>query len=384
TPSEAEEAAIYDAAPAPVGQPEITVGSRNAAPQVNVKRKRITATGPQRSPAPTVTLKPWNPDTPYLKALEAAPKDDAYAVCLKERKTYADAPAFYLDCADWFFKHTENTELAERIISNLAEFKLDDAALWRTMGWRLREAKRYALAIHCFRKVLALRGEEGQSYSDLALILAEAGKDAVAQHHFESAKPLLEEALTLFTKAIFAPHARRSGRQGNDLQSAVIALEELNGLISWIEAQAWPQQQAPTIPAFDAAYRRDLPLDLRIVMRWDADQTDIDLHVLEPDGEEAYYGHRRTSTGGFVSEDVTTGYGPEEYLRKEALPGTYQLLTNYFASRQTALTGATTVSVTVYTHWATAAETQQILTLRLDKPKERYHIGNAHFQPVTP
>ena len=94
----------------------------------------------------------------------------------------------------------------------------------------------------------------------------------------------------------------------------------------------------------------------------------------EPDGEEAYYGHRRTSSGGFVSEDVTTGYGPEEYMRKEGL-GAFKVLSNYFASHQTALTGATTVTATVYTDWGTAAEKIKIMTLRLDKPKDKHLIG---------
>ena len=105
----------------------------------------------------------------------------------------------------------------------------------------------------------------------------------------------------------------------------------------------WPEGARPTVPELDAAYRRDLPVKIRIALSWDADETDIDLHVLEPDGEEAFYGHRRTSSGGFVSEDVTTGYGPEEYMRKEGL-GTFKILSNYFASHQTALTGATTVT----------------------------------------
>ncbi|MBQ7234753.1 MAG: DUF2135 domain-containing protein, partial [Kiritimatiellae bacterium] len=109
----------------------------------------------------------------------------------------------------------------------------------------------------------------------------------------------------------------------------------------------------------------------------DADETDIDLHVLEPNGEEAYYGHRRTAEGGFVSEDVTTGYGPEEYLKKELESGTYKILSNYFASHQTALTGATTVTATVYTDWGTAEEKRQILTMRLDRPKSKNFIGEV-------
>ena len=321
--------------------------------------------------APTVTLKAWDPKTPYIDALKAASKDEAYKVYLKEREKYADSPAFYLDCAGWFFKAGE-AMYAERILTNLAEFKLEDAALWRSMGWRAREAGSYELAILAFRKALALRGEEAQSRRDLALVLMESGKarkDAA----------MLEEAMKLFAEAAFKTSARRSGRRGNDFQVSVIALEELNGLISWVNAVEWPDGKKPAIPEFDAAYRRDLPMKLRIVMSWDADETDIDIHVLEPNGEEAFYQNRRTAEGGFVSEDVTTGYGPEEYLKKELESGKYKILSNYYASHQTALTGATTVTATVYTDWGTAQEKRQVLTLRLDKPKDKHLVGEVEL-----
>ena len=315
----------------------------------------------------TITLAAWNPQTPYLKALDdCADVDAAYAEYLQQKKEHGSAPAFYMDCASLFFKKGWRP-LGWRILSNMAEFKLEDAAIWRSMGWRLREAELYAEAVICFRKALKLRNEEGQSRRDLALVLSESGKtakDAAA----------LTEAMALLKEAAFTNFARRSGRRSNDRQVSIVALEELNALIAWCNAVTWPDGAPPKAPELDAAYRRDLPVKIRIVLSWDADETDIDLHVLEPDGEEAYYGHRRTSSGGFVSEDVTTGYGPEAYLRKEGL-GTFKVLSNYFASHQTALTGATTVTATVYTDWGTAAEKLKILTLRLDKPKDKHLIG---------
>ena len=360
--------------------------------------------------APTVTLKAWDPKTPYIDALKAVSKggaDEAYKVYLKEREKYADSPAFYLDCAGWFYK-AGIKNMADRILSNLAEFKLEDAALWRTMGWRAREAGSYDIAVLAFRKVLKMRGEEAQSRRDLALVLMESGKawicdgdwervkkadeqliamrncndpaDTPENHlkaRLEVARRELEESMKLFADAAFKTSARRSGRRSNDFQVSIISLEELNGLISWVNDVKWPDGKKPAIPEFDAAYRRDLPVKLRIVMSWDADETDIDLHVLEPNGEEAFYGHRRTSEGGFVSEDVTTGYGPEEYLKKELESGTYKVLSNYFASHQTKLTGATTVTATVYTDWGTAQEKRQVLTLRLEKPKSKHLIGEV-------
>ena len=133
---------------------------------------------------------------------------------------------------------------------------MEDAALWRSMGWRAREAGSYGLAILAFRKALALRGEEAQSRRDLALVLAEHGKEMIAggdwkklreevltrynsspiERHFDFhvgvAKAELEEAMKLFEEAAFKVSARRSGRRGNDFQVSVVALEELNGLIS--------------------------------------------------------------------------------------------------------------------------------------------------------
>jgi tetratricopeptide (TPR) repeat protein len=321
-----------------------------------------SAPGAAGSGGATITVAAWNPDAPYLKAIAAAA--DGYAEYLVQKKTHGAAPAFYMDAAGFFFKKGE-TALGGRVLSNMAEFGLDDAKVWRAMGWRLREAGLLDAAIRCFRKALKLRGEEGQSRRDLALVLSEYGKankDAAA----------LAEAMVLLKEAAFTDFARRSGRRSNDRQVSIVALEELNALISWCEKSG----VAAAAPEREAADRGDLPVRLRIVLSWDADETDIDLHVLEAEGEEAFYGHRRTDAGGFVGEDVTTGYGPEEYLRKEAT-GTFKILTNYFASHQTALTGPATVTATVYTDWATAAEKREVLTLRLDKPKEKLPIGDV-------
>ncbi|MBR2065604.1 MAG: DUF2135 domain-containing protein, partial [Kiritimatiellae bacterium] len=213
---------------------------------------------------------------------------------------------------------------------------------------------------------LAMRGEEPQSKRDLALVLTERGK-AVKD------AAMLAEAMKLLHSAAFEPSARRSARRGNDFQTSVLALEELNGLIAWCEANGVKAEPPP----MDAAYRRDLPLAMRIVMSWDVDETDIDLHVLEPGGEEAYYSHRRTSSGGFVSEDVTTGYGPEEYLRKTSEKGVYKVMANYYASHQQALVGAATVTASVYTGWGTKDEKMETLSFRLDKPKDKHLVGEV-------
>ncbi|WP_374705015.1 YfaP family protein, partial [Escherichia coli] len=50
---------------------------------------------------------------------------------------------------------------------------------------------------------------------------------------------------------------------------------------------------------------------LRLVLSWDTDNTDLDLHVVTPDGEHAWYGNTVLKNSGALDMDVTTGYGPE-------------------------------------------------------------------------
>ena len=366
-------AAAVEAEPRSVSRESSPVKMRRMSGTHNVSAFWAMREAKPAAPAPeaaggsaaSVKIAAWDPKTPYLKAIGAAAPDARYAEYLKQREEHGNAPSFYFDCAGWFFKAKEKA-LAVRILSNLSEMKLNDVALLRTMGWRLREAKCYDESIAVFRRVLAMRGEEPQSKRDLALVLTERGK-AVKD------AAMLAEAMKLLHSAAFEPSARRSARRGNDFQTSVLALEELNGLIAWCAANGVKAEPPP----MDAAYRRDLPLALRIVMSWDVDETDIDLHVLEPGGEEAFYGHRRTSSGGFVSEDVTTGYGPEEYLRKTSEKGVYKVMANYFASHQQALVGAATVTASVYTGWGTKDEKMETLSFRLDKPKDKHLVGEV-------
>ena len=180
----------------------------------------------------------------------------------------------------------------------------------------------------------------------------------------------VSEALKCYHKAVFNPWKRSDAKW-----TSLVALEEFNALAAWSEKQKW-SDKSPVIPEMDDVYKKNLDTEVRIVLMWDADNTDIDLHVLEPSGEEIYYGHQRSQTGGLLSFDVTTGYGPEEFLHKNAPKGIYKVMTNYFASHQQKLTGPVTVTVTVFTNWARDNETSQILSLRLEKAKDKVSVGS--------
>ena len=316
--------------------------------------------------AASISIKAWDPNTPYLEAIRDAGKifageDAMYAEYVKQRAKYEDSPSFFLDCAGLFFKQGA-TALAVRILSNLSEIRIENEAMLRVYAWRLREAGVLDLSVRILRKVAKMRPDELVSWRDLALTL---GLRAKRDHSAKDA----EEALECFKKAVFTPSKRHDG-----IYTAIVALEEFNALAAWCEREKWPDG-SPKIPEMDEGYRKNLDTDLRIVMMWDADDTDIDLHVLEPSGEEVYYGHRRSVSGGMNSDDVTTGYGPEEYLHKKAPAGVYRIMSNYFASHQQKLTGPVTVTATVFTNWGRANEASQTMSLRLERARDKVAIG---------
>lgn len=123
----------------------------------------------------------------------------------------------------------------------------------------------------------------------------------------------------------------------------------------------------------------ELFLDIRIVMTWDADMTDMDLHVVEPSGEVAFYSHNRTTIGGMVTRDFTQGYGPEVYLLRKAMHGTYQIKAKFYGSSAAELVGAVTLQVDVYTNYGRPNERRQSMTFRLTEAKEMFTVGEIEF-----
>jgi uncharacterized protein YfaP (DUF2135 family) len=77
----------------------------------------------------------------------------------------------------------------------------------------------------------------------------------------------------------------------------------------------------------------DVPsVDMQVVLSWDTDGTDVDLHVVDPSGEECYYGHRVTKIGGKLDVDDTDGFGPEVFTLANAASGKYQVRVKYYSS----------------------------------------------------
>lgn len=295
----------------------------------------------------TIRLQPWEPDSPFARRLRDAPADRLYALYLDERDGHADSTAFYLDVADLLLQRGQR-ELALRVLSNLAELQLENRHVLRVLGYRLMQAQAYPLAVQVFRQVLAMAEEEPQSHRDLALALAADGQR--------------QEAIRHLYNVVAGQWDGRFARIG------VVALNELNQIIA--------TGPTPLDTAFiDPRLLKNMPLDLRVALSWDSDNSDMDLWVTDPNGEKCYYQHKLTYQGGLLSDDFTGGYGPEEFVLRHARPGKYRVEAHYFGDRQQIVTGATTLSLRLSTGWGTPRQRDQTVTLRLSGRNESVLVG---------
>jgi len=108
---------------------------------------------------------------------------------------------------------------------------------------------------------------------------------------------------------------------------------------------------------------------LRVVLSWDTPGTDLDMHVIGPDGGHAWYGERVMPNGGALDVDVTTGYGPEIFSSAAPPPGTYQVWVNYYGGGGDAQ-ALTVARVSIITNENTPREKQQTFQVPMRAPGE--------------
>ncbi len=314
---------------------------------VAAPREQSAVDVPVNTGAVQIRLAAWEPDSPFAQRLRKAPARELYERYLEEREANADSSAFFLDVADMLFSAGQR-ELALRALSNLAEMELDNRHLLRVLGYRLMQAGEPGLAVPVFEQVLAMADDEPQSFRDLGLALEAAGR--------------LQQAVDPLYQVVLRQWDRRFDGV------ALIALDELTNLV----ARSGPALDAKQV---DPRLRKAMPLDLRVVLAWDVDNSDMDLWVTDPNGERAYYGNRLTHQGGQMSQDFTGGYGPEQFSLRDAKPGIYKVEANYFGSRQQLVTGAATLMLRLSTHWGTSQQKDKAVTMRLHDATDTVLVG---------
>ena len=203
-------------------------------------------------------------------------------------------------------------EEAARAFASLIEIAPAKPELLQRAGLLLLRTKRARLAEAPLRRALELRPDRANAYRHLALMLWQEGRTEEAARVLESA-----------TRQEF-PNWYRDVKR--------VIREEL-GLVyrAWLNKDESRRREIE-----ERAREHGVSLDrrdaLRITLAWETDANDVDLHVVDPDGEEVYYSNKASDSGLELYEDVTQGLGPEVVRASKTVAGTYHVGVRYFAA----------------------------------------------------
>ena len=201
---------------------------------------------------------------------------------------------------------------AARAFASLIEIAPAKPELLQRAGLLLLRTRRASLAEAPLRRALELRPDRANAYRHLALMLWQEGR-------VEEAARVLESA----TRQPFPGWYRDVHR---------VIREEL-GLVyhAWMRKDGSRRRE---IEERAREHRVDLARRdaLRVTLAWETDANDVDLHVVDPDGEEVFYSHQASRSGLELYEDVTQGLGPEVVRAPKAIAGTYHVGVRYFAA----------------------------------------------------
>ncbi len=252
---------------------------------------------------------------------------------------------------------------ALKFLSSLIEKNPGNGVMARDVAFSAIEWDLYEQAYFLFKRVIKSRPYEPQTYHAIAQSLIKMNKIDLAVIYFE-----------------IAISTKWDSRFG-DFQ-AIIGIDYLRLL-----AQITNNKYTTSFPDYIKSRYESLSkefniasADLIITIMWNTDNTDIDLHVIEPNGEECFYKNPKTKIGGNLTKDVTQGYGPEMYILKKAVSGKYVIKAKYYSSNRNRASTRTKVYATIYRNWGKKEEKVINKVVSLEDKKDIHKILNFEIK----
>ncbi|GEN78176.1 VIT domain-containing protein [Chryseobacterium hagamense] len=291
-------------------------------------------------------------DAEYMKLFQKAKDAETiYQVYLDNREKYEGMPEYYFDVAQLLLNFRDRKS-GVKVLSSIADLDIENEELYKLLAYKLKQAEIYDKELFITRKVLDWRPFDPQSYRDYALALEDNGQ--------------YQQALDNLYSILMQSYTRELADRDDGIEETV--LMEINGLISRYGKKLDLKNINPKIIA-------DLPVNIRVVLNWNKDDTDIDLWVTDPDNERCYYRNPQTAIGGRLSNDFTGGFGPEQFLLKKAVKGKYKIQTNFFGERQVGIAGPTAIMAEVYINYATGRQERKIVVFQNQKDGKSHDDG---------
>jgi len=310
----------------------------------------VTSVHSQAAPTKSIEidLADWDLKRPYLEALDAAAPRELDRVLAAQERKYGELPAFYFDVAEWLHRKQRVAEALEMLLSAL-DLPAANEQTASIVADRLLRFGRVDRAVWLLERAAEQTDYLPQPRRSLALALskrAEQAKPAVARAD-------LQRAVQLLNEVIMTPW------EGDYDGIEVISLMEANVMLPRLQGLGVHKS------ALDPRLQALLDVDLRVVIEWNTGATDMDLWVDEPGGERAIYSNPRTANGGRLSNDMTQGFGPEEYLLRRSASGEYRVSVNVYAADSINPNGSTVVTARLFRDFGRPGQKEQTMEIEL-------------------
>ncbi|MBW2456590.1 MAG: hypothetical protein JRI68_18880, partial [Deltaproteobacteria bacterium] len=159
-----------------------------------------------------------------------------------------------------------------KALSSLIEHNPGDAVLARDVGFSALQWGQSTQAFHLFRRVAQARPYEPQTYRGLARAAMRMGRADLAMAYFEI--------------GLGGSWDHRFGEYRTIVAFDYLRL--LNQIARGKLQSAAPDYAKARLASLGTQLGADRQ-DLVVMITWNTDHTDVDLHVIEPSGEECYY-----------------------------------------------------------------------------------------------
>ena len=251
-----------------------------------------------------------------------------------------------------------SSALAIKVLSSLIEQNPGDLVLARDVAFTAMEMSRPSQAYHLLRRIAMALPYDPSIYTAIGQCLTQMDQ--------------ADMAIVFYEVALGGNFQNRS----NDFRK--IAGTEYAFLLRQIvsdqresKIKSYAQARLETI---GQKYKIENSADMLITMMWNTDQTDVDLHVVEPSGEECFYSHPRTRSGGHITRDITDGYGPEMYAINKAPAGEYNIMVKYFNTNPNRAGMRSKVYLTIYRDFGTGSESVTRQVVKITKPGQKERV----------
>jgi len=286
-----------------------------------------------------------HPPKHYLTTLSKFLKDERewqnYYLAFREACGWR--ASFYLDVIHMLHEHDERTK-AFLVAGDLAEHMPDNPEVLRKAARAFRLLGYHQQAREIFAQILRLLPDDAIALYDLAKCYQTLGKT--------------DQALSLYWKAV--PIAESNFTKGR----ALVILEEMNALLE-------KENRSAEDFGIDPRFVRHVPVKLRAVLEWDAEQSNLDLLIRRPTGEWIpIYSSQKNSSADWRSGNITRGYGPESWSSQSIFPGEYSLGARFYGDWNDRGKSTVTGEIEFTRNFGLPNETRERHALRIEEKKQ--------------